>query len=269
MVGLPPAVTDCALSMNAAASFPNANLAPEQQPWRQGTLAVESDDLSIGIVVPVFNEAATLESYLERLRQVTRRRCPVVVADGGSTDDSARIARRFFHTEVAERPRRGEQLNHGARCLRNDVLLFLHADSQLPRGFDDYIRCALRDPRVAGGCFRLRFDVPHPLLRFYSWFTQFPGRFFHFGDQGFFVRRDVFLKMSGFRPLPFLEDVDFLRRLRQHGKFVTLPAPVVTSARRFLQRGVLRQQLVNILLVMLFEFGVSAERLARLYPHIR
>ncbi len=255
--------------MNGAASFLNANLASDQQPRHRGSFAVESDDLSIGIVVPVFNEAATLESNLERLCQVTQRRCPVVVVDGGSTDGSARMARRFFHTEIAEQPNRGGQLNRGARCLWNDVLLFLHADSQLPRGFDYFIRRTLRDPRVAGGCFRLQFDAVHPLLRFYCWFTRFPGRFFHFGDQGFFVRREVFWKMGGFYPLPFLEDVDFLRRLRQYGEFAALPVPVVTSARRFLQRGVLRQQLVNILLVTLFELGVSPESLARLYPHIR
>jgi rSAM/selenodomain-associated transferase 2 len=255
--------------MSGAASFLDANFTPEPQPWHSGRLAVESDNLSIGIVVPVFNEAATLESYLQHLCEVTRRQCPVIVVDGRSTDDSARIARRFFHTEIAQQPSRGVQLNHGARCLWNDVLLFLHADSQLPRGFDYFIRRALRDPRIAGGCFRLQFDVAHPLLRFYCWFTRLPGRFFHFGDQGFFVRREVFWKMGGFRPLPFLEDVDFLSRLGHYGRFARLPVPVLTSARRFLQRGVLRQQLVNILLVTLFELGFSAESLAWLYPHIR
>ena len=107
------------------------------------------------------------------------------------------------------------------------------------------------------------------MLRFYCWFTRFPGRFFHFGDQGFFVRQKVFEQMGGFRSLPFMEDVDFLRRLCRYGRFAVLPVPVVTSARRFLRRGVIRQQLGNILLVTLFEVGVPAERLARLYPHIR
>lgn len=226
-------------------------------------------DLSVGIVVPVLNEEGTLDYYLSRLREVTGGRCAVVVVDGGSTDASPSIGQRFFHTETTERPGRGEQLNHGARCLLTDVLVFLHADTELPRGFDYYIRQVLADSAVAGGCFRLEFDVAHPLLKAYSWFTRFSGRFFHFGDQGFFIRRDVFCRMGGFSSLPFLEDVDLLRRLRKHGKFVTLPVPVRTSARRFLRRGIVRQQLTNVVLVALFELGVSAERLAAAYPHVR
>ena len=226
-------------------------------------------NLSVGIVVPVYNEGATLEYYLSRLYKVTRGRCPVVVIDGGSSDASRAIARRFFHTEAVALPNRGTQLNHGARCLATDVLLFLHADSELPRGFDFYIRSALARDNVVGGCFRLQFDRAHPLLKAYSWFTRFPPRLFHFGDQGFFVRREVFREMGGFAPLPFLEDVDFLKRLKKRGKFVTVAAAVKTSARRFVRGGIVRQQMVNVLLVALFELGVAAERLARIYPHVR
>ncbi len=225
-------------------------------------------ELSIGIVVPVYNEAAILEGTLEHLRRVAGT-LPVAVVDGSSTDGSAHIAQQFFPTEVFPEANRGAQLNRGAACLQTDVLLFLHADSQLPPGFEWQIRQALADPQVAGGCFRLEFDAPLPMLRFYSWCTRFPGRFFHFGDQGFFVRRQVFERLGGFRALPFLEDVDFLRRLRRLGRFAVLPAPVVTSARRFLRYGAVRQQLRNILLVGLFEFGVRPERLARFYPPSR
>lgn len=226
-------------------------------------------NLSVGIVVPVYNEGTTLDYYLSRLYEVTRGRYPVVVVDGGSRDTSRAIARRFFHIEAVAPPNRGAQLNHGASCLATDVLLFLHADSELPRGFDFYIRNALVGDNVVGGCFRLQFDCAHPLLKASSWFTRFPPRFFHFGDQGFFVRRDVFREMGGFAPLPFLEDVDFLKRLKRRGKFVTVAAGVKTSARRFVRGGIVRQQLRNILLVALFELGVAAKRLARVYPHVR
>ncbi len=228
----------------------------------------QASELSIGIVVPVYNEAAILAPALDRLRTLLLDEA-VLVVDGGSSDDSAQIARMFFPTEICALANRGMQLNRGAQLLRSDVLLFLHVDSQLPTGFQSAIQQALSDPRVAGGCFRLQFDVARPMLRFYSWCTRFPGRFFHFGDQGFFVRRKVFEEMGGYERFPFLEDVSFLQRLRCRGGFKVLPLPVVTSARRFLRRGVVRQQLRNILLVTLFELGVSAERLARFYPHVR
>jgi len=222
----------------------------------------------VGVVVPVYNEALTLDHYLSRLSEVTRGKYPVVVVDGGSSDNTQAIARRYFHTECVPLANRGAQLNHGARCLATDVLLFLHADSELPRGFDFYLRKALAED-VVGGCFRLQFDRAHPLLKLYCWFTRFRSRFFHFGDQGFFVRSDVFREIGGFAPLPFLEDVEFLKRLKKCGKFATVPAAVKTSARRFVGGGILRQQLTNIFLVALFELGVAAERIARVYPHVR
>ncbi len=258
--------------MTAPATVPAVSQAPQKRAAvasaRPSETASRGNPLSIGIVVPVYNEAAILEGALERLRGVAGASA-VVIADGGSTDGSARIAQAFFPTVLGGVANRGVQLNLGARHLDTDVLLFLHADSGLPYGFEDHIQRALRDPRVVGGCFQLEFDAPRPMLRFYSWFTQFRGRFFHFGDQGFFVRRSAFEVMSGFRELPFLEDVDFLRRLRRRGRFTVLPAAVTTSARRFLSCGVVRQQLRNILIVALFELGVPAHRLARLYSHIR
>jgi len=218
--------------------------------------------------VPVLNESAILAPALGYLKSIAGR-MPVIVVDGGSVDGSPAIARKYFRTEVFGRANRGAQMNHGAERLDTDVLLFLHADSELPADFAPMIRGALRDGTVQGGCFRLRFDHPHPMLRFYAWFTRFSGRFFHFGDQAFFVRREVFEEIGGYLSVPFLEDVEFLRRLRQQGRFSILQGEVRTSARRFLRRGIVRQQLRNIVIVALFELGLPANRLIRLYPHIR
>jgi rSAM/selenodomain-associated transferase 2 len=258
------------------------SLAPVLDPRTKYTVSLSahsqcSPQFSIGIVVPVLNEAAILDATLARLKHVAAA-CPVVVVDGGSMDGSAEIARRYFPAAVCAAANRGAQMNLGAQMLSADVLLFLHADSALPGDFAAHIERALADPRVVAGCFRLRFDSPRPMLRLYSWCTRFPGRFLHFGDQGFFFRREAFERLGGFRELPFMEDVDILRRLRapgflglgkRLGRFAVLPAAVTTSSRRFLRAGIVRQQLANVLIVTLFELGVSARRLARLYPHIR
>ncbi|NDQ58882.1 MAG: glycosyltransferase family 2 protein [Acidipila sp.] len=223
--------------------------------------------------MPVYNEAEILACALEKLRLVAHD-CSVIVVDGNSTDQTASIARNFFPTESTNVPSRGAQMDCGSRRLRAceppvNVLLFLHADSQLPPEFSQAIRRALADPRVVGGCFRMEFESSRLMLRIYSWFTRFPGRFLHFGDQGYFVRGEIFEEMGGYHAMPFLEDVDFQRRLRRRGRFLVLPATILTSARRFLRCGIVRQQVKNFLIVTLFELGVPASRLARLYSHVR
>ena len=175
---------------------------PRSRPLRRPTGA--QSDVSVGVVVPVFNEAETLNYYLSRLYEVTPGRCAVVLVDGNSTDASVSIGRHFFHTETMGHPGRGGQLNHGARCLKTDVLQFLHADSELPPRFDFYIRQALLDRDVVGGCFRLEFDVQHPWLKAYSWFTRFSGRFFHLGIRDFPFARTYFGIWEGFLRRDFL-----------------------------------------------------------------
>jgi hypothetical protein len=131
------------------------------------------------------------------------------------------------------------------------------------------VRDALRDPAVVGGCFRLRFDRDRPALRLYSYFTRFSFRLFHYGDEAFFVRAVVFRRLRGFQPFPIMEDLDFWLRLRRCGRVAIIPTPVVTSARRFVRRGPVRQQLVSLALVLLFLLGVSPYRLKRYYDDVR
>jgi rSAM/selenodomain-associated transferase 2 len=217
----------------------------------------------LGVVVPVLNEAAGIEACLTRVLAQPGD-IEVVVVDGGSTDATMAIASRLARVVRSERGR-GAQMNAGARLLRAEVLLFLHGDTLLPDGAVEAVRSRLTDGRIAGGTFCLRFDVDHPLLRLYAACTRLPLRLLHSGDQGIFVRREVFHALGGFRELPLMEDVDFLRRLRSAGRVAHLPVAVTTSARRFVDRGIVRQQLLNVALVAAYELGAAPERLARWY----
>ncbi|HEV2149563.1 MAG TPA: TIGR04283 family arsenosugar biosynthesis glycosyltransferase [Longimicrobiaceae bacterium] len=215
------------------------------------------------MIVPALNEA---ERIVACLRSVAAQAGPreLIVVDGGSTDGTPGLAREL--ATVAAGPRgRAWQMNVGGRLARGEVLLFLHADSVLPAGALTALRDALADPRAAGGTFTLRFDTDRPWLRLYALLTRFRPRLFHYGDQGIFVRREVFERLGGFAELPLMEDVDFLRRLRREGRVVLVPRPVTTSARRFLARGIVRQQLLNGALVLLYHLGVAPARLARWY----
>jgi rSAM/selenodomain-associated transferase 2 len=220
---------------------------------------------SIAVIVPTLNEEALLETFLSDLlgREGNFR---VTLADGGSSDGTLEIARRFPEVRRVRAERgRGIQMNAGAREATGDVLLFLHADTFLPADAFRLIGEVLADPEVAGGCFRLAFDRDDPWLRTYSFFSRINHPLFTYGDQGLFVRREVFERIGGFREMPILEDVEIQERLRRAGRFVKLRQPVVTSARRFVRHGPVGQQARNVGIVLLYNLGVPPARLKRLY----
>jgi len=160
-------------------------------------------------------------------------------------------------------------MNAGARAAGGEILLFAHADCRLPAAAFAEIHRALGDPAVAAGSFCLAFDRDDPWLRAYARASRINHPLFTYGDQGLFLRRELFERIGGFREIPLMEDVEIQRRLRRAGRFVKLPQPVVTSARRFLRHGVLRQQALNAALVGLYYLGVAPARLARAYGPAR
>ncbi|HZF94805.1 MAG TPA: TIGR04283 family arsenosugar biosynthesis glycosyltransferase [Allosphingosinicella sp.] len=221
--------------------------------------------MTLSIVIPTFQEAARIGAAVDAARALGEG-VEIVVVDGASSDGTAAIARRRGARVIAaDAPGRARQMNQGAAASSGDVLLFLHADTLLPADAARAIAAILSDPRVAGGCFRLRFDDDHPVLRLSSALSGAGCRLFHYGDCAYFVRRPVFRALGGFHAMPLLEDLDFWLRLNRGHRVVVARASVVTSARRFKEVGVVRQQALGVLIVLLYLLGVGAPRLARLY----
>jgi rSAM/selenodomain-associated transferase 2 len=224
---------------------------------------------SLAIVVPTLNEAAALETFLAALLR-QEGVFQVIVVDGGSLDGTWEIAGRFPEVRRLRSARgRAIQMNAGARAATHDLLFFLHADTFLPSGVLPRIAETLADPGVAAGSFRLAFDRDDPCLAVYSFFSRINHPLFTYGDQGLFLRRELFREIGGFREIPIMEDVEIQRRLRRRGRFVKLDLPVVTSARRFVDRGPLRQQGLNVALVALYLLGVEPARIKRFYDDAR
>jgi len=219
---------------------------------------------SVSVVIPALDEAAHILACLGSV-EVQPVHVETIVVDGGSTDDTSAIAEAAGATVLRSPRGRGTQLNAGARAALGEILLFLHADTVLHPDALAGVRAALADESVVGGTFTLRFDRGGPLLHIYACCTRLPFRLFHYGDQGIFVRRATFELVGGFREWPLMEDVDFLARLRAAGRTVIVPLPVTTSARRFARHGIVRQQLRNAALVLLFHLGVAPVRLAAWY----
>ena len=220
--------------------------------------------MKVSVIVPTLNES---EHILPCIRSVKEQapEVEIIVVDGGSTDGTRDLATPWAFVLSAERGR-AVQLNAGARQASGEVLLLLHADCTLDPGALTAVREILNDGRILGGTFTLAFDTNLLRLRLIAFFTRFNFRILHYyGDQGIFVRRSAFEALGGFKDLPLMDDVDFLRRLNRTGAVGLINLPVTTSARRFLARGILRQQLLNTLLVALYLLGFKAETLARWY----
>jgi len=224
----------------------------------------------IAVIIPTLNEAAIIADTLAQFDTLPGQ-WDVIVADSGSDDDTCAIVRSRGAIVVDGPPGRGAGMNAGAAVATSDILLFLHADTILPPDAHAMILAALEDPAVAATAFRLTMDGTgwrYRLIPLISRFRVRVQRTF-FGDQAIAVRRADFERIGGY-PEPFLmEDVALSRQLRRQGKLRVLPANVVTSARRFEHGGMLRTLAFMSCLQIAYSLGISANRLARFYRHVR
>ena len=219
----------------------------------------------ISIIVPALNEAENIGPTLDAVRSGSN--IELIVVDGGSDDDTAAVARTHGAIVISAPPGRAGQMNAGAAYATGDLLLFLHADTLLPDGFDKLVRDAFEQTDIAAGAFEFRMDATSPSLNVIQWFTNRRSRHrqMPYGDQGLFVKKELFDELGGFPDMPIMEDLEFVRQLRRRGRVTTVPTPAVTSARRWLNRGIWRTTLLNNLIVLAYYLGVPPSRLAKWY----
>jgi rSAM/selenodomain-associated transferase 2 len=222
----------------------------------------------ITLVIPVLNDAAALATLMPTLP--VDPALEIIVVDGGEAGDPVLSALHERYSGVRwMRSVRGRaaQMNHGARHARGRWLVFLHADTRLGTSWMDALRRVDKQPRTVGGSFCFALDSPARWARWIEWGVRIRVRLFGlaYGDQALFVRRTVFEELGGYRELPLMEDVDFIRRLRRYGHLEHTEVPAITSARRWERDGWFRRTVDNTLLVVLFFFGCPPERLARHY----
>lgn len=223
---------------------------------------------NFSIIVPVFNEAPLIRPFLQHLRE----RAPeaeIVVADGGSADNTAAFTAGFCDQLVRSEANRAVQMNMGARTARGNVLWFMHVDAEVPHGCLNEMARLLERPDVVGGFFRIRLPKDR-VYRLTDSFAHYAGIVLRMrcGDHGIFCRRAIFVDVGGFPEVPLMEDVEFFRRLRRRGRVVCSRKRILASARRYETVGPVRLTLAYGLIAALYVFGVSLKKLASIYERI-
>jgi rSAM/selenodomain-associated transferase 2 len=219
------------------------------------------------VIVITLNEESVLGATLRAARTADE----IVVVDGGSTDETVVIARGEKVRTVRSSPGRGRQLRTGIEAATGDVIVMLHADTILPRGFREQILELLESGRADWGRFDIRFDGGGLLLRLIARLICIRSRLTHIatGDQAIFVRTEVLHASGGIREDVLFEDIDLCRRLKQIGVMGVPTSPVITSARRWRKSGTWSTTLRMWSLRVLYLAGWRSDSLARYYPHVR
>ncbi len=223
----------------------------------------------ISVVIPVLNEAHLInETIMNILNLPSGGTLEIIVVDASADGETIRaIQARDIKKLVSERGR-SKQMNEGALCAEGDVLLFLHADTALPRSTVENISRVMERREVVAGAFDLGIQSDKPIFRLIEDVASLRARITRmpYGDQAIFIRKDYFHAVGGFRDLPLMEDVELMRRIRKAGGRISIiPEKVKTSSRRWEKEGVLFCTLRNWALITLYFLGVPPEKLARFY----
>ncbi|MBU0479662.1 MAG: TIGR04283 family arsenosugar biosynthesis glycosyltransferase [Proteobacteria bacterium] len=219
----------------------------------------------ISIIIPTLNEEENLAATLKHLS--SEPEIEIIVADGGSHDKTPMIAESFGVKVVHAPFGRGVQQNAGAAAATGDILLFLHADTLLPRHFASSLRSCLVEPGVVAGAFSLAIDLKGSALRLIEKGANFRSRFLQmpYGDQAIFLRKETFTKAGGFPEIGIMEDFALVKKLRRFGKIEILEQKATTSGRRWREKGILKTTLINQVMVIAYLLGAPPTSLASWY----
>lgn len=232
--------------------------------------------MSVSVVIPTFNASKGLPALLHRLTDgavdgIVRE---VIIADGGSTDETLQIAENFGATLAMGEKGRGQQLQTGARLARGEWLLFIHADTIPAKDWIGEIRRFIdgdamqRENRA--GVFQLEFDERNIGASIVSWGAMIRTRIFKlpYGDQGLLISRRLYDEIGGYGEMSLFEDVDMIERLvKLHGRKAlhVFNSPAITSARRYNEEGYIRRVIRNFFCIMMYRCGMSMKTISSFY----
>ena len=223
----------------------------------------------ISIIIPVLDEGAIINLTISNIFDLPYDgEVEVIVVDGGPFGETISVIERNEVVKILGKKGRAHQMNRGAVNACGDILLFLHADTELPKGALSAISSAMRKGDSVGGAFDLGIKSDRPIFRLIELAASLRSRLTNtpYGDQAIFISAQYFHSLGGFKELPLMEDVDLMRRIRKIGnKIHIISEKVRTSPRRWEKEGVIYCTLRNWVLITLYSMGIPAEKLIKFY----
>lgn len=226
-------------------------------------------NLSYSIIVPVLNESAIINHTIKNILDInSENEIEIIVVDGDKGGNTINSIKYQNIIKIIAACGRGKQMNAGASIAKGDVLIFLHADTELPKEAFTLINSVIDKKSFDCGSFSLGiksdsliFRLIEKMVHFRTKLTNIP-----YGDQTIFIKKEKFLQLNGFANIPIMEDIEFMRRVKKSGlNIYVLPQQVSTSARKWEKEGIIYTTMRNWLLTSLYLLGVQPDRLVRFY----
>ena len=222
---------------------------------------------TFSIIIPVLHELKKINLLLEDLQEFEEN-FEIIVVDGNPNRETINIIRNKDIKILVSKVGRGRQMNTGVAGASGEILIFLHADTQLPVTALDRIRHALKKKQYVGGAFDLSIRSDKLILKVIAKCASLRSRLTRipYGDQAIFIRKDYFNKIGGYKEIPLMEDVELMQRIKKRGdKICILSDRVFTSPRRWEKEGIICCTLRNWIIIILYLIGISPDKLARYY----
>jgi rSAM/selenodomain-associated transferase 2 len=222
--------------------------------------------MTFSIIIPTLNEAESIQTCLLAL-QPLRTHCEIIIADGGSSDNTQSLAMPLADKIIPSPQGRAKQMNTGAEQASGDILVFLHADTYLPDKALTLIQQQLEASNKQWGRFDIQLNSPHLLLKIVAQLMNWRSRLTGIatGDQVIFVKRSVFFKIGQYPEIDLMEDIALSKRLKKISPPLCLKSKVTSSARRWLHNRIIKTILLMWLLRLRYYLGADPLELAQLY----
>ncbi len=230
--------------------------------------------MEVSVIIPTFNEELTITKTLEALSRLVNV-SEVVVVDGGSTDETLSILDNYKGLKKLQivklgEANRGKQLHEGTKFATGDIFWFIHADTRPTQGSARQIKGLMKYSEIVGGNFEIIFAGNSRSARFMTWlYPNLLSIGLCYGDSAFFVRKDIYEKIGGFKPIGAFEDLDLYHRLRKKGRFYHLSQTVTTSSRRFEGKSFVLTFAKWSIFQVLYWLKFPPKKLAKYYLPIR